>query len=85
MNLEELLCGLDYLQRIDLQESIRRLTMPVLVIHGREDKILPWQAGEMLFRGLPAASWICRDGAGHGMPFQEPALLAEDIGEFLEK
>ncbi|MDP2989191.1 MAG: alpha/beta fold hydrolase, partial [Kiritimatiellota bacterium] len=43
LNREELLQGLDYLQRIDLRDGLNQLRLPTLVVHGREDRIVPWQ------------------------------------------
>jgi pimeloyl-ACP methyl ester carboxylesterase len=59
-------------RRIDSDDVLRRLTIPVLVTHGRQDEIiLPSMAEHVLAVCPPAvASWY--DGVGH-MPFVEDA------------
>ena len=53
----------------DLFENERKLggvSCPVLVLHGREDEVIPFSHGEALFRAAPGrklAGWV--DGAGH--------------------
>lgn len=79
----ELLQGLDYLQRIDVRSGLAKQTVPTLVVHGRNDRIVPWQAGEWLSRALPTSRWRCYEGLGHALPIQAPSRLAEDICAFL--
>lgn len=79
----ELLQGLDYLKRMDVRNGLDKQTVPTLVVHGREDRIVPWQAGEWLSRALPVSHWCCHEGLGHALPIQAPWLLAADIRAFL--
>ncbi|MBU0714900.1 MAG: alpha/beta hydrolase [Verrucomicrobia bacterium] len=80
---DELLQGLDYLQRMDVRDGLEKQTVPTLVVHGREDRIVPWQAGEWLSHALPVSHWRCHEGLGHALPIQAAALLAADIRTFL--
>jgi len=80
---DELLQGLDYLQRMDVRNGLDKQTIPTLVVHGREDRIVPWQAGEWLSRALAVSHWRCHEGLGHALPIQAPLLLAADIRAFL--
>jgi pimeloyl-[acyl-carrier protein] methyl ester esterase len=79
----ELIQGLDYLQRMDLRDGLKQLSLPTLVVHGREDRIVPWQAGEWLSCALPVSHWRCYEKYGHALPIQAPLLLAADIRAFL--
>lgn len=79
----ELIQGLDYLQHMDVRNGLDKLTLPTLVTHGREDRIVPWQAGEWLSRNLSVSQWRCHEGIGHALPIQAPLLLAADIRAFL--
>jgi len=80
---DELLQGLDYLQSMDVRDGLDKQTVPTLVVHGREDRILPWQAGEWLSRALAVSNWRCYEGLGHALPIQAAARLAVDIRAFL--
>jgi len=83
LDCSELLQGLDYLQRMDVWNGLEKHTVPTLVVHGREDRIVPWQAGERLSRALAVSHWCCHEGLGHALPIQAPLLLAADIRAFL--
>ena len=80
---DELLQGLDYLQRMDVRNGLNKQTVPTLVVHGREDRIVPWQAGEWLSGALAVSHWCCYEGLGHALPIQAAARLAADIRSFL--
>jgi len=75
--------GLDYLQRTDVRKGLDQLAVPTLVVHGREDRIVPWQAGEWLSRALAVSHWRCYEGLGHALPIQAATRLAADIRAFL--
>lgn len=81
---DELLQGLNYLQHMDLQDNLARLMQPTLVLHGRKDCIVPWQAGEWLSHALATSYWHGYENYGHALPLQAPLLLAADIHAFLE-
>ena len=52
-------------ERYDSLAVAPRLSLPTLVIHGREDRIIPVQHGRRLAEALPAASYLEVPGAGH--------------------
>lgn len=83
LNRDELIQGLDYLQQTDLRNDLDKLALPTLIVHGHEDLIVPWQAGEWLSRQLPRSKWRRLDGLGHALPIEAAPLLAADIRAFL--
>lgn len=46
-------------------ERIAALEAPVLVVHGRQDRIVPFAEGERLAAALPSAEFLPVDGADH--------------------
>lgn len=84
VGIEHLVHGLHYLHKIDLRNSLKTLEIPILIIHGREDRIVPWQAGAWLNHSLPNSRIIIHEGVGHDIPERRPGLLASEIREFLE-
>jgi pimeloyl-ACP methyl ester carboxylesterase len=46
---------------------LSRLTMPVQVHHGTEDRLVPFAAGRELARRIPGAQFEGYEGAGHGI------------------
>lgn len=84
MGIERLVDGLHYLQNTDLRDRLEALQIPTLVIHGRKDRIVPWQAGAWLNHSLPNSRIIIHEGVGHDICRQQPVVLASEIMEFLE-
>jgi pimeloyl-ACP methyl ester carboxylesterase len=80
---EHLRAGLDYLERTDLQGLVAGSELPVLVCHGDEDRIIPWQAGRDLAAALPRARFVRFNGIGHDLPLRAPAELAQHITAFI--
>ena len=59
-----------------------RLTMPVQVHHGTEDRLVPFAAGGELARGIPGARFVVHEGAGHAI-LERWDELSESILAFL--
>gem|GEM_PF-2321310 len=81
--IDELAGGLHYLMNTDLREDLHRIHSPVLMLHGREDHVIPWQAAATASRALPDSRLCLYDAVGHDLPLREPERLAEDIRGFL--
>lgn len=65
--LEELVDGLEYLLDVDLRKCAAAVKIPVLLIHGSEDQIIPPSASAWLADHLPHAELCVFKGAGHGV------------------
>ena len=70
--------------RLLTRDELRRLTMPLLVIFGRKDRLVSPRDVERLVREAPRGRAVFIDGAGHASPEEAPdevnAALAEFIG-----
>lgn len=84
MNRLELSAGLHYLSGTDLRDRAGGLDVPALVIHGRDDAIVPPEAG-MALQGLLPDARVKIHGGGHGLPWQAPGAVAGDMKEFLQE
>jgi pimeloyl-ACP methyl ester carboxylesterase len=60
-----------------------RLTMPVQVHHGTEDRLMPFAAGRELARRIPGAQFVVHEGAGHALVLERPEESGERIHAFL--
>ena len=65
-------------------EDLKSVTIPVLVLHGDDDQIVPYEttavkAVELLQNG----KLIIYTGFSHGMPITEAATINKDILEFI--
>lgn len=77
--------GLNYLHQTDLRDVVHEAGVPVLVLHGRHDRIVPWHAGEFLSQQLPRHRFALREDAGHCLPLDQPESVAADIRSFLKE
>lgn len=85
MNPLELLSGLEYLFKTDLRNETTKLNIPALVLHGKQDTVIPAEAGAALKSLLPISGIRVYENCGHGLPWQNPRAIAEDIKGFLEE
>jgi pimeloyl-[acyl-carrier protein] methyl ester esterase len=76
--------GLAYLRHTDLRRELPKIQVPTLILHGRQDKIIPSSAGEFLRDNIPGSNLIIHDNTGHSMLLDQPVLIAENMRQFLE-
>ena len=52
---------------VDLTARLPELRMPVLVVHGDHDTVVPFEYGRILADAIPQARFVAFPGVGHGM------------------
>ena len=61
------------------------LEIPVLVIHGDDDRSVPIEVAEDLYsRARPAAEMVRVEGGSHMLPITHPDLQAQHLLEFTD-
>jgi len=85
MNPLELSAGLEYLSETDLRNEAAKVNIPALILHGKQDAMIPVEAGLALKKLLPVSEIRVYDNYGHGLPWQNPRAIAEDIKGFLKE
>ena len=68
----------------DCGARLRQISAPTLVVHGREDRVIPVPNAEALADGIPGAQLRILDHAGHQYTTDEPEVDGE-ISIFLAK
>ena len=63
--------------------ALARWTRPALVIHGRQDPVVPIGHAEAVARGLPSAVMRAIDRCGHFPQIEHARAVNEWLGEFL--
>lgn len=81
LGLPALVDGLRYLEATDLTDSIRQISTPTLVIHGKHDAIIPWQAGAYLAQHLAQAELVLLETATHAFPENPETFTSNVAGE----
>ena len=69
--------------RVDLREDVKNITVPTLIIHGDNDKIVPFEASSArTAEMLPHAELVVYNGAPHGLFYTHRQLLNRDLLNF---
>ena len=70
---------------LDITDLLSKVKTPTLVMHVRDDLIVPFEAGRQLAAGIPDARFIALPGRNHLFLEHEPASdrFFEEIGLFL--
>ena len=51
-----------------LKADLRRIHVPTLIIHGKNDPLIPPRRSEQLHRGIAGSKLLLLDGMGHNLP-----------------
>jgi 3-oxoadipate enol-lactonase len=63
--------------------DVSTLTQPALVIHGTDDRVVPFENGKKLAEALPNARFVAFEGGGHLTFLEEPEKFAATVTHFL--
>jgi pimeloyl-[acyl-carrier protein] methyl ester esterase len=80
-----LLAGLNYLAETDLSARLEAIELPVAVIGGRRDKLVPWAALETMAARLPRAEAIRIPGAAHAPFLTDPTAVAQAMRRWIHR
>ncbi|MCX6998627.1 MAG: alpha/beta fold hydrolase, partial [Kiritimatiellaeota bacterium] len=81
---ETLAAGLELLGSLDLRSATAGCPTPALILHGRDDRVIPAAAGAWLAGQFAVSRFTPVAGCGHDLPERAPGLLAGEIKGFLE-
>ena len=65
------------------EEQLKRITMPVLTIHGTLDRNAPYDGGRQWAAELPDARILTVEGAAHAAWLDDPVTVFGAIRHFL--
>jgi pimeloyl-ACP methyl ester carboxylesterase len=71
--------------RDDITHKMSAIGVPTLVIHGRDDHIIPPEKGERLAAAIPGAKLALIEGAAHAPNLTHAQVVNEEIVRFLDK
>src|SRR2546430_8602520 len=71
--------------RFDTQSKAAGIALPVLIIHGTEDEVVPFAMGEQLAHVFPRAQFVPVAGGQHNdLLSMHPVALREALSPFLK-
>ncbi len=62
-------------------EALKNVKVPTLVIHGKDDPLVPVEGGQATAAAIPGAKLIVIEGMGHDMPKELRPQIVAAIGE----
>jgi pimeloyl-ACP methyl ester carboxylesterase len=70
---------------LDVTELARQVTVPTLVLHARDDLVVPFTEGRLLASLIPAAGFVPLEGRNHILLADEPAwpIFLRELQVFL--
>lgn len=78
--------GIKAFSETDFREDLKAVEIPVLVLHGEDDQIVPYEnAGVKSAKLLKNGKLITYPGFPHGMPTTEAATINKDLLAFIEE
>ena len=82
---KDLQIGLEYMIYTDLRERIKKIKIPVLIIHGNADEIIPVAAAKWLHQHLPQSHLHILEGMGHDVITHALDGIMRQVNLFLEQ
>ncbi|MFQ5559657.1 MAG: alpha/beta fold hydrolase [Nitrospinota bacterium] len=76
---------LDNSNLLEIEEKLRNIPLPVLIIRGEEDIYLGGKIAEKLHNEIPGSKLVLIPSAGHFIQEDEPEMMVKAIREFLQK
>lgn len=70
--------------RTDTTAALAKITVPVLILVGEQDKITPPSASETMLKAIPNAAMHVIPGAAHMSNLENPAVFNEKLLAFLK-
>ena len=75
----------DVFANVDVSELLGKVSVPTLVLHCRDDGIVPFDEGRRMAAGIPGSRFVSMDGQNHLILEEEPAWarFLEEVRAFL--
>jgi len=64
---------------------LREIRAPVLILHGRQDRMVPIDRVERLHAGIPGSELVVLDGAGHQLQSEKAAEVNRLVIDFVSR
>jgi len=71
--------------KFDIIDRLPQIKKPTLIMHGKEDLVVPYKNAEYLAEHIPGAELVSYDKGSHLFLYQEPEDVINRVIEFLKK
>lgn len=77
--------GIAAFSETNFHEDLKKISVPVLVLHGEDDQVVPFEAsGKQTVKLIKGAQLISYPGFPHGMPVTHADAINKDILKFIK-
>jgi pimeloyl-ACP methyl ester carboxylesterase len=73
------------MEGFDVRDRLGEIAVPIIVLHGTADTLLPPQCAKELAAGLPHAELRLVQGAGHALPLTHSKQVGEAVGDLVAR
>ena len=70
--------------RPDSTGDLPNLLMPTLILHGKDDQLIPHTEAEAMADAIPDAQLVLIPDAGHMLNLEQPTIFDDTVRDFLE-
>jgi pimeloyl-ACP methyl ester carboxylesterase len=71
--------------RIDSTPTLGEIEVPVLIIHGADDKLIPVSEAELMHKAIPNSELVIIPDSGHLPNLEQPDMFNDAVIDFLEE
>jgi pimeloyl-ACP methyl ester carboxylesterase len=71
--------------QFDVMDRLGEISVPTLVICGKEDQLTPLKYSRFLEKSIPDASMVTVESAGHMVMIEQPVKVAQAVKEFMDE
>lgn len=79
----ELVQGLSYLQGFDMRGGMSEIDVPVSIVHGVQDRIVPISQGRAVADSVKRARFVSVEGAGHDLFSAHYTVIIDELDRLL--
>jgi pimeloyl-ACP methyl ester carboxylesterase len=77
------LCWRPYLHNLSLPHYLSKVSIPTLIVWGKQDAIIPVECGELYQKALPNSTLKIIDNCGHSPATEKPQEFLSAVRQFL--
>ena len=72
------------IQRWFNPEDLRKITAPTLLLHGRDDRVVPWESSTHAVMRIPNSRLVLRNQCGHWFMIEHPEEFNQLVTDFVK-
>lgn len=81
---DKLIRGLQWLDELDARSCVQSMKIPTLILHGKQDAIIPYEAAEWLHGAMTGSVLHIHPDEGHELFINQPDWISARMNEFLQ-